>query len=647
MGINKMRLSKIRIENFRSFYDETIVLDDYTCLVGPNGSGKSTVLTALNVFFRNNESTTTNVYELSEEDFHHKNTNIPIRITLTFEDLSEEAIKDFKAYYRQRQLIFFAQAEWDKVSGTASVIQHGSRYVMKDFSEFFEEDKKAPEKRELYKKYGQKYNELPKNAATVQAMTDALRNYEENHPEKCALLDEPNELYGFTRGKNILETYIQWVYIPAVKDASTEQEEGAKTALGQLLERTIRKKVKFKEQIDDLRGELAKQYAEILEQENSALNELKNSLENRIQDWSNPGAQIELEWSAPDKSFTIKEPIAKAYLMEDNFRGEVARFGHGMQRAFLISLLQELASGGEDEEPTLLLGFEEPELYQHPPQAQHVASLLEEISKPTNNTQTILTTHCPYFVPSKGFENIRMIKKDQTRGRSEVKYGKYSNVEKRIADALGEKPKSPSQLMVRIGQILEPSQKELFFTPVAILVEGKEDVAFIATHLQLSKKWLEFRKRGCHIVVANGKTNLSRLLAVCIELDIAAFVVFDGDKNKQNAREQHIKDNSCILKLCDCKDFEPLPKEIFWGKNVIMWSTDIQDELKNEFGSDVWGNAKICAKEKLEITEGISEKNSILNAKIIEVLYENMDKKSEILGNLCDRILSYALESKK
>ena len=47
-----MRISSIRIENFRSFEDETLPLNNYACLVGPNGAGKSTVLTALNVIFR-------------------------------------------------------------------------------------------------------------------------------------------------------------------------------------------------------------------------------------------------------------------------------------------------------------------------------------------------------------------------------------------------------------------------------------------------------------------------------------------------------------------------------------------------------------------------------------------------------------------
>jgi hypothetical protein len=38
-----------------------------------------------------------------------------------------------------------------------------------------------------------------------------------------------------------------------------------------------------------------------------------------------------------------------------------------MQRAFIVSILQELAVGDQGESPKLILGFEEPELYQHPP----------------------------------------------------------------------------------------------------------------------------------------------------------------------------------------------------------------------------------------------------------------------------------------
>jgi len=39
-----MKLESVRIQNFRSFKDETINFDNYNCFVGPNGAGKSTVM---------------------------------------------------------------------------------------------------------------------------------------------------------------------------------------------------------------------------------------------------------------------------------------------------------------------------------------------------------------------------------------------------------------------------------------------------------------------------------------------------------------------------------------------------------------------------------------------------------------------------
>ena len=63
------------------------------------------MLCALNVFFRESEGPSTDLTFLQEEDFHHKNTESPIEITVTFVDLNEEAKKDFQGYYRQGQLV--------------------------------------------------------------------------------------------------------------------------------------------------------------------------------------------------------------------------------------------------------------------------------------------------------------------------------------------------------------------------------------------------------------------------------------------------------------------------------------------------------------------------------------------------------------
>ena len=122
-----MKITSVSIRNFRSFKDETIPFNDYTCLVGPNGSGKSTILCALNVFFRETENTATDLSQLDHEDFHQKNVTEPIEITVTFEDLSPAAQQDFADYYRQGKLIVSAVATFDDTTGKAEVKQYGQR----------------------------------------------------------------------------------------------------------------------------------------------------------------------------------------------------------------------------------------------------------------------------------------------------------------------------------------------------------------------------------------------------------------------------------------------------------------------------------------------------------------------------------------
>ena len=642
-----MKLKKLRIENFRSFKDETIYFDDYTCFVGPNGAGKSAILTALNVFFRNNASSSTNVQVLGEEDFHHKNTSAPVKITLTFEDLSEAAKQDFKHYYRQGNLTIFAQAVWDESAGSAVVKQYGARLVMKKFASFFEADDtkaKVQDLKQIYNRIRKEVTDLPP-PGSKQAMIDTLRGYEEDHPEQCELLDDTAQFYGWSKGANLLKKYIQWVYIPAVKDASTEQEEGSKTALGQLLERTIRAKVNFEEPIAKLQKQLEREYQDLVQKEQAELSELQTSLEKRLRTWASPSAKVSLNWHYdPDKSVVVNEPIARVAIGEDNFIGEVARLGHGMQRAFIVSILQELASSEQEQAPTLLLGFEEPELYQHPPQAQHIADLLENLTmKAGGNTQILVSTHSPYFVSSKGFENVRAVRKQQEEQSSKVCGTTYDKVEKRLAAALGEKCITPTSLMARIEQIMQPSQKELFFTRIAVLVEGIEDIAFISTHLQISDAWSKFREYGCHFIVGDGKTSLSRPLAIAKELNIPTFVVFDSDahETKEEVRKCDQKDNSCILQLCGIEKVDPLPTDNFWHDKLVMWKSTITRIVPADFAQGAWDQAEAKARKTWGFTEGVTRKNNMLIAATLEEL-ASQGKMSPNLEKLCKQILAFA-----
>lgn len=642
-----MKLLKLRIQNFRSFSDETIELNNYTCFVGPNGSGKSTILNALNILFRNTQASL-DVAILKEEDFHLRDTSKPIIITATFADLSREAKEALKAYVRHDQLVISAKAEWNKDSRNAEVKQVGLRNVIRGFAPWFEADKQAAkvvELKEIYQNISILYPGLMQ-ASTKDAMRNALRDYEESHPEVCELIESGDQFYGWSRGTNLLERYCQWVYIPAVKDPTEEQEEGRNTALGKLLQRTIRSQIDFKDNLEEIRRDFGQRYQDLLQANQDVLKGLEKYIGDSLRAWSHPGARLELLWHYDEvKSVSLSEPFARTKIGEGDFLGEMSRVGHGMQRSFVVALLQVLSTIHEGFQPTLLLGFEEPELYQHPPQARHLATLLENISN--NNAQVIITTHSPYFVSAKGFESIRMTRAVGPGGATKVTQLTYQQLTSVLAKALEEEPKSPSSIMAAVEQIMQPSQNELFFSQVPVLVEGPEDIAFISPHLHLSDRWTDFRRLGCHFVVCGGKTNLSRPLAIAECLGIKAFVIFDGDcdETKPDRKPQHERDNKCILNICGL-NLEPLPEISHFDKRLVMWQTRIHDIVKADIGFDKWDEAEAVAMKQHDLVDGVRQKNPMVISATIETLW-NQGRKSAILEKICNSIIEHARSCEK
>ena len=66
--------------------------------------------------------------------------------------------------------------------------------------------------------------QLPPAAAqkwsSAAAGQEALNSFEQSHPDLCEELESESQFYGFSKGANLLEKHIQWVYVPAVKDAA-------------------------------------------------------------------------------------------------------------------------------------------------------------------------------------------------------------------------------------------------------------------------------------------------------------------------------------------------------------------------------------------------------------------------------------------
>lgn len=635
-----MKIKSVRIKNFRSIREQTIDLDHYTCFVGANGSGKSNVLHALNVFFGESGIPGLDTRSLGEEDFHKKNTTEPVEITITFSDLSPEAKDDLAHYVRHDQLVVSVKAIFDTATGKAEVKQYGHRMVIKDFAPFFEAEKagkKVAELKEIYSKVQENYPDLPP-PGTKDAMIQELRSYEEKHPEKCEELPSGDEFYGVAKGKNLLEKYIQWVYIPAVKDASSEQDEAKTTALGKLLARTVRSKVNFKAPIDDIRKKMQEEYQKLLAKSQGQLAEISESLRKRLVEWAHPDASLQLKWNQdPEKAVRVDEPFAQAILSEAGFEGELARFGHGLQRSFLLALLHELSGSDVEAGPRLILACEEPELYQHPPQARHLYNVLLKLSE--QNSQILVATHSPYFVSGEGFESVRMVRK--SNAATVITRTRYDEVSQRIAQARGGKPIKASGQLAKIHQALQPELSEMFFASRIVFVEGLEDKAYLTTYLILLNLWDEFRRLGCHIIPTDEKSQMLQPLAVARSLQIPAFVVIDadGDKpDKSGSKEKHRKDNNAILGLCGVTDPEPFPAKTFWGDTIVMWPSDIGKVVEQEI--EEWDRYRSDADAEYGYA-GNLRKNMLHIASSLQKAWDG-GKCSTSLQNLCEKIMEFA-----
>lgn len=574
-----MKLKSLRIVNFRSFRDQTIAMNRYSCFVGPNAAGKSTVLCALNVFFKEQDSSATDTSKLCDEDFFSRNTAHPIRITLTFDNLSDDAKTTLSDYVRQNELVVTAEATFDEQQGTAVVRHFGQRPGMTQFRSFFEAMKagaSAAKLTEVFDGLRATYADLP-NPRSKDDKANALREYESLHPDLCVLIPSEDNFYGInSTGK--LAPFVQWVYVPAVKDAGQEGQEAKNTAFGKLIARTVRSRTNFDAALDELKQDTLTKYKDFLESNQASLTEIAASLQRRLTSWAHPNVRIDMAWlSDPNKSVIVQQPVAGIKTGDGDFLGSLTRMGHGLQRSYLLALLQELASSDAPNAPTLILACEEPELYQHPPQARHLVDVFAALAD--GNNQVLVTTHSPLFVSGDGFENVRLVRNANPAAGSVVAGLTFDTLCARIRTAMCDDASRRLEGMIaKIHQALRPHIAEMFFTQVPVLVEGLEDASYITSELHLAGQWTEFRRLGCHIIPVNGKDKLVQPLAIARELSIPVFVVFDadGDTVRADHRTKHERDNMALIRLLGAT-CGPFPAANVICTDHAIWSTNLGD----------------------------------------------------------------------
>ena len=586
-----MQLERARIKNFRSLRDVEVGFGAHTAFIGGNGAGKSSILKAVEKFY-----STSRICDA--DDFFGRDQSEPIEIELTFHQLSHQEVASFEDRVRDGRLVITRIFDGSASSGR----YHGVVPQIPDFAAIRSQSGAAA-KRAAYnglRASNPFYADLP-NAGSAAAVDQALLDWEANHSDHLALLPDDGQFFGFqnnSRGK--LQKHTSFVFIPAVREASADAADGKASVIGKLLELLVRSQILQRPDVQAFKARMTEEYQALVSAENMPeLGTLAGTLTADLRGLYRD-AEVALSWRETGE-MPIPLPMADVFLKDDGFGGPVDRQGHGLQRAFIFTLLQNLARTAVPEPdepsikdkdddkfsdetaiaqaPTLILAIEEPELYQHPTKQRHFAEVLRGLSGGTlpgvqGHTQIIFGSHSPMFISMGKADEIRLARRsictDSVFKQCSLQALDLNVVAQKLERGW-DKPAGSynAQTLIPRLHILGTELAEGFFANGVILVEGRSDKAALTAVARMLGVNLE--AAGIAILSAEGKANLDRPYVIFRELGIPTFLLWDCD--------QHLPEN----KRMPATDFAlsklAKPDEIF----IAAPNTDVVSDCYAHF----------------------------------------------------------------
>ncbi len=542
-----MQLKRASIRHFRSLREIQVEFGPHTAFIGSNGVGKSSILKALERFY-------SSAKVLDKDDYFGRDQSQPIEIELTFGQLTPEETETFESRVRNGELVVTRIFDTSAASGS----YYGSVPQNADFLPVRAQATANP-KRDAYKALREgnpNYSDLPV-ASSATAVDAALADWETDNPGALTLQRDDGKFFGFQNaGRGALQRRTTFVFVPAVRDAASDAADTKASAIGRLLEILVRSSILKKQEVQQFQEEVTARYRALVSPENMPeLGELAGNLTTDLKELYE-NAAVGLDWREAG-DIPVPLPAADVTLSDEGFGGPVDRQGHGLQRAFIFTLLQHLARAStglnEDQElavaavaegqaapptaPNLILAIEEPELYQHPTKQRHLSRVLRRLSTTAlpgaaGATQIAFASHSPMFVSLAHADEIRLVRRtdcnDSDFKQCELRALDLEAVARKLEVATGKPPNtySAESLKPRL-HILGTELAEGFFADGIVLVEGRSDrAALVAAARQMN---LDFEAAGIALLPVEGKNNLDRPFLIFRELGIPVFMIWDCD----------------------------------------------------------------------------------------------------------------------
>ncbi len=480
-----MYVSKLEIENYRSFKEFSINLKPFTQVIGENNIGKSNLLDSLGLIF-SQEVSFFKRRTLEISDFNYDaiislkkdiiNTSkasdkilyptIKIKATLTDFDEKQEAVV----------------TEWTSNAAFTEATLTYSFAPISSFNSVEEIDQQRKFLKEYEEEIGSEaYSKIPESEI-LNLLNFPISKYH-------------YRIYGGNQNETLANTYhlnqLKFELLDALRDAKAELSASRNSSL-------LFRVLNANEETDyqDLKKQLVGLQKAI--EDNKAISGIKTRISEQLDKISlsteNSNNIVDLIFSLPN----VDDLLRKLSLIYNDNPIKIERNGTGRNNLLFISLMLSFIEDPKRLQSTYfrIVGLEEPEAHLHANLQNHLAQNLETLIKDNEgkyrkDIQLILTSHSNHITTKIDFENTVVLHYNDNKVQPHY-----------VLEGFGDTAEEKRQISY-LKKYLDSENVNLFYSRKLVLVEGiSEKLLFPVFYKIHTDETIE--QSSCAVVNVNG-----------------------------------------------------------------------------------------------------------------------------------------------
>lgn len=477
-----MRISYVKIENFRNFKRCKVNLGQNIILVGENKAGKSNFIEALRLVLDPSLSDTQR--QLSSQDFWDGDGEEPfdgrsIKVTVQFTDFADSKpeylpltwfsnclIKTEPLKVAQLTYLYYPdkKGDLDSAEGSHSIVEDNQHATVLDEDDY-------------------KWTIYPK--------------------------DDPDETFSFRGMWNDMPMR----YVNALRDMARDNRVWQRSPLNQL----VKLSGLTSSQLQEYADKIAETSADIVSNQKT-LTDLEKEIQDRLLEMvgqlHNVEPQLGLDATTPDAL------LRALRLFVDGLRGRpIDRTSLGLQNVIYLALLsleldKKTEKRGSQKKPYIpMIALEEPEAHLHPHLQRLVfKDFLDRAGK--RRQPVIISSHSPHLVSIANVDDLVLLKDRGAEGSKA-----FSAYE--FLQTLGEREQKD------LARFLDITKAEMVFSRGSLFVEGDVEVILLDIFARIMSISLD--QHGISVINNYGAA-FQHVVALASKLEIPFAVLTDGDK---------------------------------------------------------------------------------------------------------------------